>query len=119
MGVQRVVTFPAGEPAWAAVAAKLAEAGELPPLRMIDGLPAFPDEQPDDGWRELRLGFTAGMVTVSRTPAGWRCTVWGTDDPALLAAQARCAWAVAAAGSGVVYTDAGPLSADAFRERWM
>ena len=45
MGVQRVVTFPAGEPTWPAVAAKLAEAGERPPVRMIDGLPAFPDEE--------------------------------------------------------------------------
>jgi hypothetical protein len=97
MGVQRIVTFPAGEPAWAAVAAKLATAGESPPLRMIDGLPAFPDEQPDAGWRELRLGFAAGMVTVARTPAEWRFTVWGTDDPALLAALEACVSAATAA----------------------
>ncbi len=102
MGVQRVVTFPAGEPTWPAVAAKLAEAGESPPIRMIDGLPAFPDEQPEDGWRELRLGFAAGMVTVARGPGGWRFTVWGTDDPALLRTQEVTAQAAAAAGDGVV-----------------
>ena len=102
MGVQRTVTFPAGEPAWAAVAAKLAEAGERPVVRMIDGLPAFPDEQPDDGWKELRLGFPAGMVTVARGPGGWRFTVWGTDDPALLRAQELTANAAALAGGGVV-----------------
>lgn len=102
MGVQRVVTFPAGEPTWPAVAAKLAEAGESPPIRMIDGLPAFPDEQPEDGWRELRLGFAAGMVTVARGQGGWRFTVWGTDDPALLRAQEVTVQAAVAVGGGVV-----------------
>ena len=116
MGVQRVVTFPAGEPSWPAVAAKRAEAGETPAVRMIDGLPAFPDEQPEDGWRELRLSFAAGMVTVRRDPDGWRLTVWGTNDPALLRAQATSAWAAAAAGAGLLQTDAGPVPADAFRD---
>lgn len=114
MGVQRTVTFPAGEPGWADVAVKLAAVGAVPAVRMIDGLPAFPDEQPEAGWSELRLGFPAGMVTVSRTPAGWRCVVWGTDDPNLLAAQNVCAWACAAAGGGLVSTDAGPQSAADF-----
>lgn len=118
MGVQRLVTFPAGEPTWPAVAEKLAELGESPPVRMIDGLPAFPGEQPADGWREVRLGFAAGMVTIARGPAGWRFTVWGTDDPALLRAQAACAWAAAGAGSGLVHTDPGPLTPDAFRAQW-
>ena len=115
MGVQRTISFPAGEPAWGAVAAKLAEAGERPVVRMIDGLPAFPEEQPEDGWKELRLGFPAGMVTLRRTPAAWTCTVWGTDDPPLLAAQTLCVWAVASAGNGLVDTPAGPLPADRFR----
>lgn len=115
MGVQRLVTFPAGEPAWPAVAAKLAAAGETPAVRMIDGLPAFPDEQPADGWREVRVAFAAAMVTVARTPAGWRFTVWGTDDPALLRTQSLCAWAAASAGGGLIQTDAGPLPPDAFR----
>ena len=115
MGVQLSVTFPAGEPTWPAVAAKLAEAGVAPVVRMIDGLPAFPDEQPEEGWRELRLGFPAGMVTLARDPAGWRCVVWGTDDPALHRAQSLCAWAAASAGGGLVHTPAGPLPADQFR----
>lgn len=102
MGVQRLVTFAAGEPAWPAVAAKLAEAGEVPPIRMIDGLPAFPDEQPADGWREVRLGFAAGMVTVARSPGGWRVTVWGTDDPALLRVQEVTAGAIASSGGGEI-----------------
>jgi hypothetical protein len=90
MGVQRVVTFASGEPAWPAVAAKLAEAGERPTVRMIDGQPAFPDEQPEDDWRELRLGFTAGMVTIARDGGRWRFTTWGTDDPSLAAVLDLC-----------------------------
>ncbi len=101
MGVQRVVAFAAGEPTWPAVSAKLAAAGEVPPVRMIDGLPAFPDEQPEDGWRELRLGFAAGMVTIARGASEWRFTVWGTDDPALLAALEACVSAATAAASGL------------------
>jgi hypothetical protein len=101
MGVQRVVAFAAGEPTWPAVSAKLAAAGESPQVRMIDGLPAFPDEQPEDGWRELRLGFAAGMVTIARGGGEWRFTVWGTDDPALLAALEASVSAATAAGAGL------------------
>ena len=114
MGVQLTVTFPAGEPTWAAAAAELSAAGPFA-VRMIDGLPAFPDEQPEPGWGELRLGFAGGMVTVRRTPGGWACTVWGTSDPALLRAQAFTAWAAAKAGGGLVQTPAGPQTADQFR----
>jgi len=62
---------------------------------MIDGLPAFPDEVPEDGWRELRLGFSAGMVTIRRSASAWECTVWGTADPELLNARDRVAAAFA------------------------
>lgn len=116
MGVQRVVTFPAGEPSWPAVASKLAEVGDPPVVRMIDGLPAFPDEQPADDWKEVRLSFPGGMVTVRREPMEWRFTVWGTDDPALLTAQKVCVWAVAAVGDGLVRSENGHHSADAFRQ---
>lgn len=98
MGVQRQVRVPGDGPAFAAVAAKLAETGEPAVVRMIDGLPAFPDEVPDDGWREVRLSFPAGMVTVRRGGGGWTCTVWGTAAPALLAARDRVCEAVEAAG---------------------
>jgi hypothetical protein len=77
------------------VAAKLAAAGERPTVRMIDGQPAFPDEQPEDGWRELRVGFAAGMVTIARDGGRWRFTVWGTDDPPLLSVLDLCLSAAA------------------------
>lgn len=93
MGVERVVNLPAGgAPSWPAVRDRLAAAGAPPALRMIDGLPAFPDEVPADDWRELRIGLPAGMVTVRRDgPGTLRVVTWGTDDPALAAAADQVA----------------------------
>ena len=98
MGVERTVPLTAGEPPWTAVAGEIDRTGEPAVVRMIDGLPAFPDETPADDWREVRLSFPAGMVTVRRQPGAWACVVWGTADPALLAACDRVADAIAAAG---------------------
>lgn len=94
MGVERVVTRP-DLPDWPTVRDRLAAAGCPAAVRMIDGLPAFPDEEPAADWRELRLGFAAGMVTVRRTADGVRLVTWGTDDPALAAGLLACeqAWA--------------------------
>jgi len=115
MGMDRTVRFPAGEPpAWEAIRDHLRRAGEDGALRMIDGLPAFPDETPEPGWRELRVGTAAGMVTVRRGPASLACVVWGNADDALRAAWDKVTWACAAAGAGVVETPSGPLSAAEF-----
>jgi hypothetical protein len=103
MGLERTVQFPAGGvPAWGAVEAQLARVGASAPLRMIDGMPAFPDEEPDAGWRELRAGLPAGMVTVRRAGDALAVVVWSNADPALLAARDAVAWACAAAAGGMV-----------------
>jgi hypothetical protein len=115
MGLDSTIRFPAGAvPAWDAVMLQLARVGEAAPLRMIDGLPAFPDESPADDWRELRLGCAAGMVTLRRGSDSVTCIVWSNADAALLASRDRVAWACAAAGQGSVATDTGEVSADAF-----
>jgi hypothetical protein len=115
MGLEQTVTVPAGAALpWAALAERLAARGVPVQLRMIDGLPAFPDEQPPDDWRELRAGTAAGMVTLRRTPAGVGVVVWGNADPSLQAAANALLWAVADAGGGRVETPAGPRSADEF-----
>ena len=88
MGVERVVT--GTTPDWLTVVARLGAAGQPATVRMIDGLPAFPDEEPPAEWRELRLGFAAGMVTIRRTADGVRLVTWGTDDPGLVAALEAC-----------------------------
>lgn len=114
MGLDRTVRFPAEPPAWEAIRTQLAQLREAAPLRMIDNLPAFPDEMPEQGWKELRVGFGSGMVTVRRAPNALICVIWGNADDALRAAWDRLVWACAAAGGGTVETPAGPVSADEF-----
>ena len=100
--MQKAIRFPDAEPTWPAVMAALRESGEQPILRMIDGEPAFPDEEPAAGWKELRVSVTGGMVTVRRGPGGWQCVVWGNADDALLKGWDACCRAVARAGHGTV-----------------
>jgi hypothetical protein len=115
MGLEQTVTIPDGAALpWAALVERLAVHGFPVHLRMIDGLPAFPDEQPPDDWRELRAGTPAGMVTLRRTPAGVGVVVWGNADAALQAAANALVWATADVTGGAVAAPAGPQSADAF-----
>ena len=81
MGLERIIPLPAGTVlAWERICSSLREAGEVPVVRMIDGLPAFPDETPAEDWKELRLGLSGGMVTLRRTASEISCICWGTDD---------------------------------------
>jgi hypothetical protein len=115
MGMDRTVRFAPGRtPAWDAIRDHLRRVGGDGTLRMIDGMPAFPDETPEPGWRELRVGTAAGMVTVRRGADALSCVVWGNADDALRAAWDRVCWACAAAGQGTVETPSGPLSAAEF-----
>lgn len=115
MGIERAIRFPADSPSWPAVAAKLVEVGETPVVRMIDGLPAFPDEVPEPGWQELRVGLVGGMVTLRKSGSEVRAVAWGTSDPGLTRSWDRLCWAVAAAAGGQVVTADGPLDANVFR----
>jgi hypothetical protein len=115
VGVERVVRFSDEGPGWPAVATRLAEVGERPVVRMIDGQPAFPDEVPEPGWQELRVGLNGGMITLRRDASEVRVVTWGATDPALTRSWDRLCWAVAAASSGVVLTAAGPQDAETFR----
>src|SRR5262245_926384 len=83
MGMERVVTFAGAGPSWAAVRDRLSAAGAAVQMRMIDNLPAFPDEEPADDWRELRVTLGDGMITVRREPGRVRLTVWGNADDEL------------------------------------
>jgi hypothetical protein len=115
MGLERNVRFP-GEatPTWEAIQSQLSRVGESAPLRMIDGMPTFPDETPDANWQELRIATSAGMVTIRRRPGILSCVVWGNPDPALDTAWNKVIWACAAAGHGTIETPAGQLSPDEF-----
>jgi len=117
MGLDRTIRFPSGEtPAWEAIRTQLARVGEPGQLRMIDGMPAFPDEDPPPEWKELRVGTAAGMVTIRRGPGVLSCVVWGNADPALSSAWAKVIWACAAAGAGSVELSTGSVAADEFAQ---
>ncbi len=116
MGMEQAVTFSGGVvPAWATVRGLLAECGFPVQVRMIDGELSFPDEEPPEAWRELRLGTPQGMVTVRREPDRVVAVTWGNADLALVEAWNAVAWAFAEAGGGRVLAASGPVAADEFR----
>ena len=115
MGMDRTVRFPSGAvPGWDAIRVQLDRLGLTASLRMIDGLPAFPDEVPDPGWKELRVGVAGGMVTVRAGVAALTCVVWGNAGDEVRARCDAVCWACAAAAAGVIETPAGPVAPDEF-----
>lgn len=115
MGLDRTIRFAVDSfPSWDAIRTQLRRVGEESQLRMIDGRPAFPDEEPAAGWNELRIGLSGGMATLRRGPGQIACVVWGNADPALKAAWDKLCWACAAAGSGQIETSSGPQTLDEY-----
>ncbi|MFO0801343.1 MAG: hypothetical protein U0804_28085 [Gemmataceae bacterium] len=115
MGLQRSVRYtPGTAPGWDAVLGHLGRVGVPAAVKMIDGLPAFPDEVPEPGWKELRVGTPGGMVTLRSAPDAVTCVVWGNADARLRADWDALCWACAAAGGGLVETPEGLTSADDF-----
>jgi hypothetical protein len=115
MGLDRTVRFAVEEtPTWEAIRGHLLRVGESPALRLIDGVPAFPEELPPTDWKELRIALGGGMVTIRRGPGFLSCVVWGNADESLELAWNKAVWACAAAGKGLVETASGPASADDF-----
>ena len=101
MGIERRIEF-AAPPVldWPRLVEQLMARGRVPAVKMIDDLPAFPGEVPPADWRELRLGFAAGMVTVRRSGPDLVCLVWGTADGELTATQAALAEALTEQAGG-------------------
>ena len=83
MGVEQTIRFAGAVPDWSSVEALLRDSGESPIIRMIDGQPAFPDEQPPPGWKELRVSLSGGMITMRRDAHSVTCVTWGVEDAAL------------------------------------
>jgi hypothetical protein len=103
MGMDLNVTLPQGQPPpWPAVRDLLAQRGLPVQLRMIDGELAFPDEQPPEGWRELRISGTGGMVTLRREAERVVCVIWGNATDELRQLWQAVAEAVAQASGGRV-----------------
>ena len=88
MGMEQVVNFAPGRRLPGRPLRDLLSQHGFPvQLRMIDGELAFPDEQPPEGWTDLRVGTPQGMVTLRRQPDRMQVVTWGNADQAL-----RQAW---------------------------
>ncbi len=102
MGMHRTITFAGQPPSWQAIRDRITAAGLTVSLRMIDGLPAFPDELPEDGWRELRISTPTGMMTLRLDAGKLTVVVWGNAGPELVREWEMVAEASAAAANGQV-----------------
>ncbi len=109
MGLTQVVQFPTSPtPSWPAVRDLLAAKKFSLQVRMIDGELAFPDEEPGEQWRELRLATQEGQpLTVKREGDRAELIVWGNADPTLIRAWNALTWAFAEAGQGMIHTQSG------------
>jgi len=83
----KTVTFTGEAPAWPAVRDRLTAAGFTPQMRLIDNMPAFPDEDPPADWKDIRLTLGGAMLTVRNEGATWHVVVWGNADAETLGHQ--------------------------------
>jgi hypothetical protein len=115
MGMERSVTYPKGEvPAWTEVSELLNRGGCPVQVLMIDGELSFPDEQPPESWRELRVRLAEGMVTIRRQEGHIITVTWGNADAALIRAWNALTWALAEVGEGVIEGPMESLTAQDF-----
>ncbi len=118
MGMEQSVSFASKSiPAYSSVRDFLAQRAFPLQMGMIDGQLAFPDEQPEENWRELRLRTPQGMVTVRRAAERLIFVTWGNADAAMLQAWNAVVWAFAEVGNGLVETPEGPRSARLYGEQ--
>jgi hypothetical protein len=118
MGMEQCVSFAAKPiPAYAVVRDFLAQRGFPLQMGMIDGQLAFPDELPDEDWRELRLRTPQGMVTVRRAGERLLFVTWGNADAAMLQAWNALVWAFAEVGGGLIETPQGAMEARTYGAR--
>ncbi len=84
MGMDRKIPCSADRiPSWQTLVQASAKQGIQLTLRMIDGDLAFPDEQPSETWRELRVSTQSGMISIRREDDGLALVVWGNADASL------------------------------------
>jgi hypothetical protein len=100
MGIQRIIEFSGAAPCWKAIQQEAAACGLPLVVRMIDGLPAFPDEIPEDGWQEVRVSMPSGMLTLRQQPGRLSLVVWGNADEVLQTESEIMAQACARAANG-------------------
>ena len=95
--MERVVEFTGSAPSWQAIQREATALGLPLSIRMIDGLPAFPDEVPEDGWKEVRVSTPSGMISLRQQTGKLAIIVWGNADENLRQEWEQLAAAVAKA----------------------
>jgi hypothetical protein len=120
MGMQQIVTFSESRPpSWPTARGLLASRGFAIQVRMIDGELAFPDEEPPENWRELRVATREGqIVTVRRESDRVLLIVWGNADAKLVQAWNVLTWAFAETGNGQIQTVDGSYTAAEYGSRF-
>ena len=101
-GSPLAAAFAGPPPSWPAVRDLLARRGLTMKMRMIDGMPSFPDEEPPEGWQEIRMAAADGMVTIRRDGNRLAFVTWGNASRRVLQAANALAWAFAETGSGMI-----------------
>lgn len=96
MGIQ--VIIPGASPGNAAQATR--DMGL--PLRMVDSLPAFPDEPVPESFVEIRVAAATGMISIQSGVEGLTLVVWGNADLPLLEKTGQLAARLARLAEGVV-----------------
>ena len=118
MGMDQTILLSKGSSAsWPGARELLNRYGFRVKVLMIDGELAFPDEEPAETWRELRLGLSKGMITIRMQEDRIQVVTWGNADPGLLQAWNAVTWAFAHASAGLVQSSEGNISADEFRKK--
>jgi hypothetical protein len=112
--MELTVTFEGKPPSWESILAHWTQACTPIIIRMIDGLPAFPDENPSDNWKEVRVSTSAGMLTLRQATNHIAIVVWGNADPELTRHWKIAAWATAAAGDGKILSGKGSETKEEF-----
>lgn len=102
MGMDRKVLFSVAAPTYGQLRDALASRQLTLQMRMIDGQLAFPDEEPPEGWKEIRVAIAQSMVTLRREADGIRLVTWGNAEAEMLQAWEALTWAVAKSTGGKI-----------------
>jgi hypothetical protein len=81
MGMEQVVAC--GRVDFVALLAALAARGTSGMVAMVDGVLQMPGTIVPETWRDVRLRFPAGTLTLSRRPGGVAVVVFGNADARL------------------------------------
>ncbi len=89
MGMEVVV--PIAQVRWKLLLETLAARGLPGMIVMVDGALQMPGAQPPETWKDVRLRFPVGTVTLARRAGGVAVVVFGNADAGLQQAQQQLA----------------------------